>query len=549
MIKVNISGEEYSFTVGITLNEILKNINKYDRDIIVGAIVNNQLSDLSESISKKSTIKFLTINDEIGNRIYRRSLFMVMTKAVYELFPESKLNIEHSLSNGIYCELYKEKPLNYNDLKKIKRKMYEYVKKDLPINKVLLKKEELKEKLNEQGYNEKIDILEFIKDNTIPVYELEGTYDYFFYNMVPKTGMLDRFDLHYRMPGFILLYPQRGNPHNIPQFKEQPKLADVFYEYERWGEVIGVANVRDLNKMIKENKYQDLIRVNEAFHEKKIARIADQITKNIEKNRIILIAGPSSSGKTTFAQRLAIQLRVNGVKPIAISTDNYFVNREDTPLDDEGNYDYESIEAIDLNLFNEQILSLLQGEKINMPTFNFHEGKRKYNNQYLQIQGEQPIIIEGIHSLNDRLTSVIPQNNKFKIYVSALTQINIDRHNRIPTTDARLIRRIVRDHYFRNRSAAITLDWWPGVRRGEEINIFPFQENADVMFNTALIYEFSVLKKYASPLLENIKPEENCYYQAQRLLDLLECFLVIDEDDIPRVSILKEFIGDSAFSS
>ena len=547
MIKINITNKEFNLPTGKTLIEILKEIDMYDSKIVVGAIVNNHLCDLTTTIEEDSTVKFLSINDEIGNRIYRRSLFMVMTKAIYAIFPSSKLSIEHSLSNGMYCELHKNSPLSQTDLEKIKEKMFELVENDLPINKHFMENNKLREILTKQGFLEKVDMLDYFKKDKIPVYELDGNFDYFFYNMVPSTGILDRFDLHYRMPGFILLFPQRGKPYEVPEFIEQPKLANIFYEYEKWGEVVGVSNVSDLNKIVKDNKYHDLIRVNEAFHEKKIANIADAITDKIDKNRVILIAGPSSSGKTTFAQRLSIQLRVNGIKPISISTDNYFLNRDDTPLNEEGNYDYETIEAIDLELFNKHLIALLKGKGVELPTFNFHSGKREYRGDFLQLKEDQPIIIEGIHSLNERLTAIIPQDNKFKIYISALTQINIDRHNRIPTTDARLIRRIVRDHYFRNRSAAVTLDWWPGVRRGEEINIFPFQENADVMFNSALIYELSVLKKYAVPLLNDISPEESTYYQAERLLDLLECFLIIEEEDIPRVSILKEFIGGSAF--
>ncbi len=548
MIKIKIANKEFDLSKGRTLIEILEDIDMYDSKIIVGAIVNNRLCDLTTTLEEDSTIKFLSINDEIGNRIYRRSLFMIMTKAIYDIFTNSKLSIEHSLSNGIYCELHKDSALSQEDLEKIKGKMFELIENDLPINKHFMKKNDLRDILTKQGFLDKVDVLNYFKKDQIPVYELDGNFDYYFYNMVPNTGILDRFDLHLRLPGFVLLFPQRGKPCEVPEFIEQTKLAKIFYEYEKWGEVVGVSNVSDLNQIVKDNKYHDLIRVNEAFHEKKIANIADTITDKVDKNRVILIAGPSSSGKTTFAQRLSIQLRVNGIRPVSISTDNYFLNREDTPLDEEGNYDYETIEAIDLDLFNQQLIALLQGKRVELPIFNFHSGKREYRADFLQLNEDQPIIIEGIHSLNERLTAIIPQENKFKIYISTLTQINIDRHNRIPTTDARLIRRIVRDHYFRNRSAAMTLDWWPGVRRGEEINIFPFQENADVMFNSALIYELSVLKKYAVPLLEAISSEENSYYQAERLLDLLECFLMIEDEDIPRVSILKEFIGGSAFS-
>ncbi|NLM96511.1 MAG: nucleoside kinase [Halanaerobiaceae bacterium] len=527
--------------------EILDHIGSCDKRITVGAIVNNRLADLTQQLDQDAEVRLLTINDEIGNRIYRRSLFMLMQKAVYDIFPDSTLLIEHSLSNGMYCEIYKDTPLVQKDLEKIKERMNEYVKMDLPIKKFFMDKETLKEYYLNRGFTDKADILNYIEGEKVPVYELDGSYDYFYYNMVPRTGILDRFDFHMHYPGFILLFPQRGEPYKVPQFIVQNKLANVFYEYEKWGEIIGVSNLSELNNIIERGKYHELVRIAESFHEKKIARIADAITEEHEKKRIILISGPSSSGKTTFAQRLIIQLRINGIKPVSISTDDYFVDREKTPRDENGNYDFEALQAIDLELFNEQLLELLQGKRVEIPFFNFHTGQREYKGNYIQVDEEHPIIIEGIHSLNDRLTEFIPDNNKYKIYISALTQINIDRHNRIPTTDIRLIRRLVRDSFFRNRPASKTLDFWPSVRKGEEKNVFPYQENADIMFSSALIYELAVLKKYAEPLLREIKENEKCYYQAQRLLELFYCFLPMGEEDIPRTSILKEFIGGSAF--
>ncbi len=547
MIKVNIEGKYFTFPKGISLEEILEEVDLYDKRIVVAAIVNNRLSDLTDTIEENSRIRYLTINDEVGNRIYRRSLYLVMTKAIQELYPGSRLLIEHSLSNGIYCELKKDRPLSSRDLAMIKEKMMEYVNRDVPIRKLVKSKSELMEIYKKQGYLDKVEMLGFLERDEYTVYELEGNFDYYFYNLVPRTGILDRFDLHLQMPGFILLHPKRGKPYEVPEYVEQEKLAEAFHEFERWGEIIGVATVSDLNKIIKKGKFKDLVNIMEALHEKKIARIADQIAEEKDKNKIILIAGPSSSGKTTFAQRLSIQLRVNGINPVSISTDDYFVDREKTPRDENGEYDFESIEAIDLELLNEDLLALLQGEKVEIPTFNFLTGRREYRGNYIQVDREHPIIIEGIHSLNDRLTEFIPENNKFKIYISALTQINIDRHNRIPTTDNRLLRRMVRDNFFRNRSAASTLEWWPAVRKGEEMNIFPFQENADVMFNSGIVYELAILKKYATPLLKQITPEDEYYYQAERLLELLDCFLPMDEDAVPGNSILREFIGGSIF--
>ncbi len=547
-VKVNISEKIFHFSHGTTLENIIDVLDNLEKNIIVAGVIDNQIYDLTTSINKDCKLRFLTINDEIGNRIYRRSLFMVMSRAIYELYPESKLSIEHSLSNGIYCELHKEALFTQFDLNNIKAKMKELIKKNLPIKRKELLKEELQQLFFSHGFNDKVELLNQLDIEKCVVYELDGYHDYYFYNMVPSTGYLNKFDLHYRMPGFILLYPQRGNPYHVPEFIDQPKLASIFHEYEKWGEIINIENVSDLNTVINEKRSGELVRINEALHEKKIAIIADNISQQLPSKRIILIAGPSSSGKTTFAQRLAIHLRVNGLNPIAISTDNYFVNREDTPLDENGEFDYEAIEAIDLELFNEHLIALLQGKRVEVPFFNFQKGRREMRGIYLKIDNEQPIIIEGIHSLNERLTSVIPLDNKYKIYVSALTQLNLDRHNRIPTTDTRLIRRLVRDYYFRGHSADKTIGWWPNVRKGEEKNIFPFQENADVMFNSALLYELGILKKYAEPLLNKINPDEYSYYQAIRLLEILNCFKPLPEDDIPGTSIIKEFIGGSTFA-
>ena len=331
MIKVNIEGKYFTFPKGISLEEILEEVDLYDKRIVVAAIVNNRLSDLTDTIEENSRIRYLTINDEVGNRIYRRSLYLVMTKAIQELYPGSRLLIEHSLSNGIYCELKKDRPLSSRDLAMIKEKMMEYVNRDVPIRKLVKSKSELMEIYKKQGYLDKVEMLGFLERDEYTVYELEGNFDYYFYNLVPRTGILDRFDLHLQMPGFILLHPKRGKPYEVPEYVEQEKLAEAFHEFERWGEIIGVATVSDLNKIIKKGKFKDLVNIMEALHEKKIARIADQIAEEKDKNKIILIAGPSSSGKTTFAQRLSIQLRVNGINPVSISTDDYFVDRGESP--------------------------------------------------------------------------------------------------------------------------------------------------------------------------------------------------------------------------
>ncbi|MGM0410959.1 MAG: nucleoside kinase [Bacillota bacterium] len=547
MIEIFLNNKNYETTKEMTVQNFLE-INKLpERKTAVAAIKNKEIVRLNEKIEKDSKIKILTRGEEMGNRIYRRSLSMILAKAVYENFPSCKLSIEHSLSNGIYCELHRNCPLDQNEVKKIKNQMKKYVKKDLEIKKHYFSKNEVKEIYKKQNFKDRLKNLEFINKDKFILYEIDGYYDYFYHEMLPSTSYLELFDLHYRLPGFILLFPRTENPNIVPNFINQPKLANIFLDYERLGDILKVGSAGELNQFIVENDHNELIRIAEGLHEKKIAQIADEIYRNIDNKRIILIAGPSSSGKTTFSHRLSTQLRINGLKPVTISTDNYFVNRDETPLDENGEYDFEALEAIDLELFNSHLVKLLRGEKVEVPTYNFEKGKREYNGNYIKLNDKQPVLIEGIHGLNDELTKVIPQNHKYKIYVSALTQLNLDKHNRVPTTDTRLLRRIIRDSLYRGHTASETIQLWPNVRKGEEKNIFPYQENADVMFNSALIYEMGVLKKYAVELLENIKKNEEGYLEAQRLLEVLDYFKTIPEPDIPTTSILKEFIGGSAF--
>lgn len=547
MINLNIEGKSYRFNKGIILREILAEVDVYAKNRIVAAVVNNKLRDLNKDICREAEIKFLRRESVLGNRIYRRSLFMVLAKAVYELFPGSVLSIEHSLSNGTYCELYKSPHLDQSTLMTIESKMKEIVSDDILFKYLDVSIEKAIEIFKKQGFQDKVELLEQMDAETVTLYELDNYYDYFYYKMVPATSYLDKFRLHFNYPGFILLFPHKDNPEIVPEFKNQPKLANVFMEYEKLGDILEVGYAHELNNHIKERNYSKIITLAEALHEKNIARIADDINDHINTKKIILIAGPSSSGKTTFLQRLSTQLKLNGLKPAGISLDDYFVNRENTPRDEDGNYDFETIAAIDLKLLNIHLIKLLDGKKIEVPSFNFKKGKREYRGRELKLERDQILLIEGIHGLNEGLTRDIPRDLKYKIYVSALTQINIDRHNRIPTTDTRILRRIIRDHKYRNHSASQTIEIWPQVRRGEEKYIFPFQENADIMFNSALIYELPVLKKYVMPLLQKIDRNQPSYYEARRLLELLDCFRSMPDDDIPKTSILKEFIGGSIF--
>ena len=547
MPTVFYNNSEYKISHNMKVLDLLSEIDIDNKESIIGVKVNNNLFDLNYIIDKDCQLEFVHNNTPAGNRFYKRSLFMLMAKAVYEIYGKEILNIEHSLSNGIYCELSDDNVLSKAELEEISNKMLKIVKEDHPINLHKMDSEKGLQILREQGNEEKSRIIEQRKLDDIKLYELDGYYNYYYYPMVPSTGYLENFELHYHFPGFVLLYPPVNKPEQIEEFIAQPKLADIFYDYEKLGDILEVGFVPDLNDHVEHNDYGELIRISEGLHEKNIANIADEIASHKELKRIILIAGPSSSGKTTFTKRLSTQLRINGLKPVTVSTDDYFVNRDKTPLDEDGNFDFESLHAINLELFNDHLVRLMRGEQVRLPKFNFKKGVREKSDRVLKLSSDQPILIEGIHSLNNKLTEFIPEDHKYKIFVSALTQLNIDKQNRIPTSDTRLIRRIVRDNLFRGHTAEDTIEMWGRVRKGEEENIYPYQENADIMFNSALIYELAVLKNCAVPLLEEIKEENPYYYEARRLLEVLDCFKNMPSDDIPNISILREFIGGSVY--
>lgn len=537
------NNKEYSLNNSITIEEFN---NKYLKENnIVAAIVNNNLRELTYELKSDGDIKLLDYKSHDGKKVYMRSLSFLFIRACKDLYPQNHINIEHTISKGLYCEINGTTLLK-EDVDKIKVKMNAYVKDNLKIIKKTCKRDEAIKEFKKLNNHKKAEILKYKKEDTVTMYEINGLIDYFYGYMVPSTGYLKTFDLQLCDDGVVIIGPNKNDFNKIADYKYLPKLSYVFRETEKWAQIMNVRNVSDLNKIIENNKYSDLIRTVEALHEKKISKIADMIDNHEHEKRLILIAGPSSSGKTSFSHRLATQLKVNGLNPVSISLDNYFVNREDTPLDEFGKYDFESIYSIDLKLFNTHLQKLLKGEEIELPVFNFKNGKREYHNNFLKVNETQPIIIEGIHGLNEMLTESIPHNKKFKIYVSALTQLNLDEHNRIQTTDLRLIRRMVRDKSFRNKTVKETIAQWKSVRRGEEKYIFPYQEEADIMFNSTLIYELSVLKKYAKPLLENVKKDEEEYIESNRLLKFLQYFVSLeDEADIPPTSILKEFIGGS----
>lgn len=529
-------------TYELKVNEI----QKENEPLIVAVRCNHILKELTQAVVDDCEVSFVTLADSDGVRIYQRSLSFLMIRAAIELFSGIKVRIEHSLSKGLYCEFDYSRRLTHEDFNAIEAKMREYIEKKVPFVKSTESLNDAGEAFKAYQMSSKVDLLKYREKDYIRLYDCAGVKNYFYGYMVPHAGYLKIFKLVKYDEGVVLMHPTIESPLEVPPFVESPKIAEVFSEANKWSKIMNISYVSNLNDMIQSGKYKELIQTAEALHEKKIAFIADEITRR--NKRVILIAGPSSSGKTTFANRLRIQLRVNGLNPITLSTDNYFVNRDRTPRDEFGNYDFESLLAVDTEQFNSDLSDLLEGKEVQLPTFNFHTGTREYQGNVLKISEDQPIIIEGIHGLNDALTSGIYQREKFKIYVSALTQLNIDEHNRIPTTQTRLLRRIVRDNQFRGHSAKRTIGMWASVRRGEEKNIFPYQEKADEIFNTSLPYEFAILKKHALPLLEGIEELEPEYTEALMLKKFLSYFESIEEDDVvPSTSILKEFIGGSGF--
>jgi uridine kinase len=544
--KLKINNKEVLVEKGTILYKIIKD-NCLEKDIpVVLAGINGNYYELTHSLKEDGELEIIDITNNLGLKTYARSLQFILIKSVLDIFPEAKITIEHSMSKGLFGEIHKSDPLCEEDIKKIKTRMQELINKNLPIEKISVKKEEAIKIFAGYKMDDKVRLLKYVNTDKVKLYNLDGRYDYFYGSMAYSTGIFKVFDLIYYEPGFLLRYPTEADPFNIPKLVEHKKLRKIFYETEQWGNILGVGDVGSLNHKVENGEIVDIIRVAEALHEKKIAYIADMISER-QNVKIILIAGPSSSGKTTFARRLGIQLRVNGLMPIPISLDDYFVDRAHTPKDEKGNYDFESIYALDLQLFNKNLESLLKGEEVEIPTFNFKNGIREWLGEKIKLPENGILIIEGIHGLNEMLTSAIPIDNKFKIYISALTQLNVDNHNRIATTDVRIMRRIVRDYLSRGYGSEDTLKMWPSIKRGEEKNIFVFQENADVMFNSTLVYELCILKQYALKELEKIEESSPVYYEALRLKSFLHFFKDVDKELVADNSILREFIGGSCF--
>lgn len=522
----------------------------YKKEILPVILVkfNNMYLELTEEIKEDGTLQWIRLDNEIAIKAYRRALQFVFIKATLDLFKECSITIQHSIRTGLYGEVHKDRALNEDDIKLIRNKMKEIINKNIVIEKCQVKKKDAINIFKQYKMNDKVRLLSSLKNDTVKLYKIEDRYDYFYGNMAYSTGVLKYFDLEYYEPGFVLTFPKAKEPTTIGKFIDIPQLSKVFKETKRWISILDVADVSSLNEKIKSNESDDIIRVSEALHEKKIAQIADMIL-NKGDTKIVLIAGPSSSGKTTFSKRLAIQLRVNGYKPLLISLDDYYIDRDKTPLDDSGKPDFESINALDLEYFNNQLKDLIDNKAIKMPKYNFKTGKREESKDAIKLSQNGIIVIEGIHGLNPNLIYKISNNSKFKIYISALIQLNLDNHNRISTTDIRKIRRIVRDFLSRGYGGAETLEMWPSIKRGEERNIFKYQEEADVLFNSTLVYEMAVLKKYALEELKKItdKSDSYVYYEAKRLRNIVNFFEDIDKEKVPENSILREFIGGSCF--
>ncbi len=534
---------------GTPLNEVIDEFGVKMKNPILGALVNNVMEELTFEVFHPISVQFIDITHPDGMRMYVRGLSFILYKAVHELFPDAQLRIDHAISKGIYCKITApDYDLTEQDVAAIKLRMQEIVEADLPFIRMEEETEEVIRKFESHGLTDKISLLKHRGRNFSSYYKLDGHIDAFYGYLVPSSGILKVFDLNKYFNGILLQVPQAKNPKKVEPLVIQNKLFEIFQEFSQWIKILDVPNISDLNNSCSNGKSEVLIKVAEALHEKKIGQIADSIRSRKEQVKIILISGPSSSGKTTFAKRLAIHLIVNGMKPLNLSLDNYFVDRDATPLDENGNHDFEAVEALDISLFNQNLLALLNGEKIEIPKFSFETGSRFYDGETMHMQDNNVLIIEGIHGLNPQLTSSIPAEAKFKIYVSALAALNIDNHNRVSTTDNRLIRRIVRDYRYRKYSARETISRWPSVRNGEEKHIFPFQEEADSMFNSALLYELAVLKPFAEPILLEVQPNQPEYSEATRLLGFFRYLKPLKPTEIPPTSILREFLGGSSFS-
>lgn len=550
MVNVQIGTEKKQYPEGTAYLEIAREYqNQYENDIVL-VYVNHRLQELHKVLKADCTLRFVTTADEIGHKTYKRSMSLLLVKAIYDVAERSnveKVRIHYSVSKGYYCTIEGNVRLSQEFLECVEQRMTELVAMDIPIGKKTINTDEAVALFGQHGMHDKEKLFKYRRVSKVNIYNMNEFEDYFYGYMVPSAGYLKYFKLYLYDEGFVVQMPDQTEPKVVPTFQPQNQLFRVLKESTEWGDMQGIETVAALNDTITKGNVNEAVLVQEALQEKKIAEIATRIAQNPDV-KFVLIAGPSSSGKTTFSHRLSIQLRANGLVPHPIAVDNYFVEREDNPKDENGDYDFECLEAVDIALFNQQMQELLAGKEVVIPRFNFVTGKKEYGSQTKKLGPNDVLVIEGIHCLNPRLTEKLADENKFKIYISALTQLNIDEHNRIPTTDGRLIRRIVRDARTRGASAQRTIQMWPSVRRGEEKNIFPYQEEADVMFNSALIYELAVLKPYVEAQLFGMDRDCLEWIEAKRLLKFLDYFVGIGSENVPTNSLLREFIGGGCFN-
>lgn len=547
-IKCVNSNTDHEFPLGTTLGEIAKILSVETKEPILGAFVNHRAKPLDYEMVKPRMVEFIDYSYRDGQRMYLRTLSFILYAAVRNLWPDVRLKIDHAISKGYFCEIEgMERTFKEEDAWSIVEEMKSIIKQDIPVERRMILTENAIALLESNGLSRKAELYRYYGRLYAPIFMIGDHVNFFYGHMLTSTGCVKNFGVEKYYDGILLRFPIPTNMEELEPAIKQDKLFGIFREHKKWAEILKVEDIPRLNTVTREGGHRDLIKISEALHEKKIAEIATAITQKSDKVNIVLIAGPSSSGKTTFSRRLGIQLAVNGLHAIEVSVDNFFVNREFTPLDEAGNFDFESLAAIDIPYFNEFLLRLTAGEEVDVPRFDFHLGERTFNGKKMKMEKDNILIIEGIHGLNPELTPLIDPEKTYRIFVSALTQISIDEHTYIPTTDNRLLRRIIRDSKYRGYNAHTTIQRWPSVRRGEEKHIFPFQENADIMFNSALIYELAVIKKYASPLLKQVKENTAEYAEAVRLLIFISYFDTIPEDEIPPTSVLREFLGGSSF--
>ena len=552
MPTVMIKGAIQQYDKGTTFESIVKKYQEQYNNSIALIFFNGKMKELNKRLEKDGVISFITTKDNAGYNSYVRTAQMMLVKAVRDIMKEKgnsvHVKIEFTLGNAFYCSVHGGIKVTDEFAARVEEEMKKTRDRNVPIIKKTYPIDDAIELFKRQGMRDKERLFHYRRGSTINVYTMEGYYDYFYGYMLPSAGYVNLFKVQAYNGGLLLILPRRENPFELEPFEEQQSLFEQLYLSTKWGDLVNISTVGDLNDAICGGNISDMILVQEALQERRIGEIAAQIYER-KNTKFVLVAGPSSSGKTTFSHRLAVQLRSFGLRPHIISMDNYFVNREQTPIDIDGNYNYEVLEAVDIELFNDDMLDLLEGETIELPQFDFKAGKRVYKGKYLKLNADDILIIEGIHGLNPKATDELPDENKFKIYISCMTSLNIDEHNRIPSTDARLLRRMVRDARTRGNSAQHTFEVWPKVRAGEDQNIFPYQDGADAVFNSVLIYELAVIKQFAEPLLFNVRQNEPEYYEAKRMLKFLEYFVGVDTTSVPTNSLLREFVGGSCFST